>query len=65
MKDYGFNPLGNGQWELVPSKKIVDKKGLEEFLAQRSKTRNVINDCFGMSWDEIEAKQGGNLNVNL
>lgn len=65
MKDYGFNPLGDGKWELIPSKTIVDKKGLEEFKASRPKKNQVKNDCLGLSWEQIEAMQGGKLRKNI
>lgn len=58
--DHGADPLGNGQWRLVPSGQIV---GRAEYLAWREgrKQREVRNDCVGLSWSEIESKQGGKL----
>jgi hypothetical protein len=60
MQDYGFDPLGNGQWRLVPSGQIVDKAGLENFKKNR-KTLPAQNDCLGLSWNQIEKMQGGKL----
>ena len=60
--DYGFDPLGNGQWRLVPSGTIVNKDGLENFKSNRKrKFPEVKNDCLGLSWDQIERMQGRKL----
>jgi hypothetical protein len=61
MEDYGFDPLGDGQYKLVPSGKIVDKAGLEEFKKNRPKKAAPKNDCLGLSWEQIERMQGGKL----
>ena len=65
MQDYGYNPLGNGFYELVPSNRVVDAAGLEEFKKLRGKRSEVKNDCLGLSWDQIEAMQGGKLKRNI
>ncbi len=57
-KDYGADPLGGGLFRMVPSGDIVDKSEKERRLFLR---RHCRNDCLGLSWDEIEAKQGGKL----
>lgn len=64
MNDYGFDPLGNGKWKLIPSGKIVNKAGLEAFKLLRGERPKPKNDCLGMSWEEIERKQGGKLKRN-
>ena len=60
VKDYGADPLGDGMFRMVPSGDIVDRA--ERFrrlppvnMAQHDKV------IFGMSWDELEVKQGGKL----
>lgn len=59
MKDYGCNPLGNGKFQMIPSGDIVDAAEKETRLAPlRNKTERPI---FGMSWNELEKKQGGKL----
>ncbi len=58
-KDYGADPLGNGMFRMVPSGDVVDAAEKERRLA--GNRRNVKNDCFGLSWEQIEAKQGGRL----
>lgn len=50
-------------WRLVPSGRIVDADGLKAWQATRTK-RDVQNECLGMSWDEIERRQGGKLRRN-
>jgi hypothetical protein len=58
MKDYGADPIGNEKFRMVPSGDIVDKAEKERRLGNR---RLVTNDCLGLSWDQIESKQGGKL----
>lgn len=64
--DYGFDHYEHDadgkciRWRLVPSGRIVDKAGLEVWRASRPK-RNVSNEILGMSWNQLEAKQGGKL----
>ena len=59
-KDYGCDPLGDGKFKMVPSGDIVDAEEKDKRLS-RFKRREVKNDCFGLSWDQIEQKQGGKL----
>lgn len=58
MKDYGADPLGEGQFRMVPSGDIVDRAERDKRLTQKPKP---ADDIFGMSWDELERKQGGKL----
>lgn len=58
-KDYGCDPLLNGTFRMVPSGKIVSKTEKDAILSSTRMTHQ--NDCFGMSWDQIEQKQGGKL----
>jgi len=62
--DYGFDPLGNGKWRAVPSGDIVDKAEMERRKSMRSQREAPRNEIFGMSWDELERKQGGKLTRN-
>ena len=57
--DYGSDPLGNGTFRMVPSGDIVDKAERDERLAHCK--REVRNDCLGLTWDEIERRQGGRI----
>jgi hypothetical protein len=60
IQDYGCDPLGNGQFKMVPSGDVVD-------TTEKERRMNLIrkpapkNDCLGLSWDQIEQKQGGKL----
>lgn len=56
--DYGSDPLGDGQFRMVPSGDIVDRTERDNRLKRKRDTRN---DCLGMSWDEIEQAQGGKI----
>lgn len=58
-EDYGADPVGDGTFKMVPSGDIVSREERDKRL---SKKRTVKNDCLGLSWEEIEAKQGGRLN---
>lgn len=58
--DYGSDPLGNGLFRMVPSGDEVNLQERNRRL-QYQKRREVRNDCLGMSWEVIEAKQGGKL----
>lgn len=58
-KDYGCDPLGDGMFRMVPSGDIVSTEEKNERL--KSKRREVRNDCLGLSWEQIESKQGGTL----
>jgi hypothetical protein len=57
-EDYGCDPVGDGTFRLVPSGRIVTKAERDKLLATG---RTVKNDCLGLSWEQIEAKQGGKL----
>lgn len=57
-KDYGADPLENGMFKMVPSGDIVN---LEERNKRLKLRTGVQNDIFGMSWDELERRQGGKL----
>ena len=56
--DYGADPMGDGKFRMIPSGEIVDKAEKERRLPKK---REVKNDCLGLSWEAIEAKQGGKL----
>lgn len=57
--DYGCDPLGDGMFRMVPSGDIVDSIEKEKRLVNNRKKQ--INDCLGLSWDQIERMQGGKL----
>lgn len=59
-EDRGCDPLGNNMFRMVPSGDIVDAAEKERRL---KKTRPVEhkNEILGMSWDQLERKQGGKL----
>lgn len=59
--DYGCDPLGNGKFKMVPSGDIVDAAERDKRLPKRTERRY---DIFGLSWGELERKQGGKLNRN-
>lgn len=61
MNDYGCDPIGSGKFRMIPSGDIVDSAERSARLKQR---RRVTNDCLGLSWDQIETKQGGKLKGN-
>ena len=61
QKDYGADPIGEGMFRLVPSGRIVNYEEREKALAHTK--RVVKNDCMGLSWEEIERKQGGKLTI--
>lgn len=60
--DYGADPLGGGKFRMVPSGDIVDAKERDKRLQKKTRVQNGI---FGMSWDELERRQGGRLNRNV
>lgn len=60
QKDYGCDPLGDGKFKMVPSGDVVGQEEKEKRLGKGRK--QVSNDIFGMSWDELEQRQGGRLN---
>ena len=65
--DYGFDHYRRDasgkvvEWMLIPSRTIVDAAGLKAWQDSRPKRTAPKNDCLGLSWEEIEAKQGGKL----
>ena len=59
--DYGCDPIGNGMFRMVPSGDVVDRNERDSRLPKRA---SIKNDCFGLSWEEIEKKQGGKLKRN-
>jgi len=63
MKDRGCDPMGNGMFRMFPSGDIVNKEEKEKRLARFRENRQK-NDCFGLSWDQIESMQGGKLKRN-
>jgi hypothetical protein len=60
LKDFGADPIGDGNFKMAPSGDIVTRQERDKRLEQY-KRRHVKNDCLGMSWEQIEAKQGGKL----
>lgn len=58
-KDIGYEPLGGGQFQMFPSGDVVDW--------DEAKRRAPINEkpldagAFGLSWAQLERKQGGRL----
>jgi len=58
VSDYGCDPLGDGKFRMVPSGDIVSAEERDKRLNPR---RTVRNDCLGLSWEEIESKQGRKL----
>jgi hypothetical protein len=58
QSDYGADPIGDGTFRLIPSGRIVNREERDRILKS---TREVHNNCFGLSWSEIERKQGGKL----
>ena len=61
--DYGADPVGDGSFRMVPSGDIVNREERDARLAKRR--RSVQDDCFGLSWDQIEQMQGGKLKRNV
>lgn len=59
--DYGHNGRDlDGLYIMHPSGDRVTKEECDRRLAHtRQKPQN---DCLGLSWDQIETKQGGRLN---
>jgi len=60
LADYGADPIGNGKFKMVPSGDIVTRDERDKRMAPHSK-REIKNDCLGLSWNRIEAMQGGRL----
>ena len=59
-RERGCDPLGNGTFRMVPSGDIVDSEERNRRLSHSNANR-PFNDCLGLSWNEIEAMQGGRL----
>lgn len=62
-KQWGTDPMGDGTWKLAPSGVIVDRAGFDKFGLLKKKRSAPQNDCLGMSWAQIEYKQGGRLKL--
>jgi len=60
MKDYGCDPICNGKFRMVPSGDIV---GIEERNKRLPLRPHEPNQIFGMSWKQLEDKQGGKLKM--
>lgn len=60
-QDYGADPIGDGTFRMVPSGDIV---GLAERNRRLPPAKGKVNDCVGLTWDEIERRQGGKLRRN-
>ena len=58
-RDYGCDPLGDGKFKMVPSGDIVDYD--EKCKRLKYLQRNHKNDCFGLSWEQIEKMQKGKI----
>ena len=58
-KDHGCDPLGNGMFKMVPSGDIVTREEKEARLVRFNS--RPAPEIFGMTWDELEKKQGGKL----
>lgn len=58
--DYGADPVGNGMFKMIPSGDIVSKSERDKRLPLRPKP---ADDIFGMSWSELERRQGGRLKI--
>jgi hypothetical protein len=63
INDHGSDPIGNGMFRMVPSGDIVDKTERDKRLSGRTIT-NIKNDCLGLSWEQIEEKQGSPIRRN-
>jgi hypothetical protein len=59
-QDTGCDPMGNGVYKMHPSGDLVDQDEKEKRLS-RTRPLQGKNDCFGLSWDQIEEMQGGKL----
>ena len=61
-RDYGHNGReSDGLFTMVPSGDRVNREEMEKRLAYIHNRPKPVNDCLGMSWEEIERKQGGRL----
>ena len=61
IEDYGCDPIGDGKFKMVPSGDIVDFQERNKRLERFNRRPAPKNEIFGMSWDELEKKQGGKL----
>lgn len=59
MNDHGADPVGDGTFRMVPSGEVVSLEERNKRLANKRQT--VSNQILGMSWAELERKQGGKL----
>ncbi len=62
--DYGADPLGNGQFRMVPSGDVVDRAERDRRMEAARKARTnpaPRNEILGLSWTELERRQGGKL----
>jgi hypothetical protein len=58
-QDYGADPLGNGMFRMVPSGDLVNEEEKRRRLASRQ--MHARNEILGLTWDELERRQGGKL----
>lgn len=65
IPDYGHNGrTKEGLWLMHPSGDLVTTEEKEKRLSANAKARRIqpsSNEIFGMSWRELEMKQGGRL----
>ena len=65
--DYGFDQFERDEtgkcirWKMVPSGRIVGPEYIEAWRKARGPNKRVSNEIFGMSWDQLEQRQGGKL----
>lgn len=60
--DTGSDPLPDGTFLLTPSRSVVNREQFHAWrLARQAKRSSPRNDCVGLSWEEIERRQGGKL----
>lgn len=57
--DIGYEPLGNGRFEMFPSGEIV---GWDEARRRCPINKKPLPDgAFGLSWDQLQRMQGGKI----
>ncbi len=65
IPDYGHNGKdSSGLWVMHPSGDHVTTEEKDKRLRANAETRGIkpaTNQILGMSWDELERKQGGKL----
>ncbi len=56
MRDYGFNPLGNGKYKMIPSGDIVDAVERDKRIPRpdMSERHDVLP---GYTWEDIDNMQ--------